>query len=237
MTVTDGTPEPAERLAEIEATHKRLRARTALLGEAGVRAPSTLPGWSRAHVLTHLGDLARAFARQALCALDGRVVEVYDGGRPARDAAIERGAPRSVELQLASLEDGVTQLEQAWALLGPGDWDRPCGYRGATLEATQLCWWREVHLHFTDLDLGYRAEEWSDALARHVVGHLLPRLPADRTTVLYSDGDRWEHGAGAPTTVHGTRQGLAAWISGRPTAREPKAYGAHNSLPELGSWP
>ncbi|WP_406727103.1 maleylpyruvate isomerase family mycothiol-dependent enzyme [Streptomyces sp. GD-15H] len=236
MTTAHGVT--AARSAEIATAHARLRADAAALDDAACRESTELPGWTRGHVLTHLGDLARAFARQARYALDGRTVEVYDGGRPGRAAAIEQGAGLAAELKEA-LEDGLTQLEEAWARLGADDWSLRCAYRDSDLLATQLCWWREVHIHHVDLGTGYRPEEWGDALGEHLVGYLLPRLPADRTTVLLSsDTDRrWEYGAGAPTTVHGGQNTLAAWLTGRSAAQLPKAYGATDSLPDLGPWP
>ncbi|MFE5888956.1 maleylpyruvate isomerase family mycothiol-dependent enzyme [Streptomyces sp. NPDC056468] len=237
MTTAHG--EPSARLAEITATHARLRADAAALDDTAAREATELPGWSRGHVLTHVGDLARAFARQARYALEGRTIEVYDGGRPGRDAGIERGAGRPAAQLREALDDGLTQLEEAWAKLGPDDWALPCAYRDSDLLATQLCWWREVHIHHSDLGTGYRPEQWGDALGEHLVGYLLPRLPDSRTTVLLSADTerRWEFGTGTPTTVHGTQNTLAAWLAGRSAAQLPKAYGAADSLPELGPWP
>ncbi|MFD7164765.1 maleylpyruvate isomerase family mycothiol-dependent enzyme [Streptomyces violascens] len=229
--------ETQRRLDAIAAVHKGLRARVAELDEPAMRAPTALPGWRRAHVVTHLADLAWAFARQARCTREGRVVEVYDGGRPARDTAIELGATRHADALAEALNDGLCELEQAWADLSPEDWTKPCGYRNSALLATQLCWWREVHIHSVDLDIGVSSEGWGEELCRHIIGYLLPRLPGARTTVLLAGDDRWEHGRGAPTTVHGTHTTLAAWLTGRPAARRPRAYGAGDSLPELGPWP
>ncbi|MDR7301226.1 maleylpyruvate isomerase family mycothiol-dependent enzyme [Haloactinomyces albus] len=231
--------EPRKRLEEIAETHRWLRSDASALDDSRMREATGLPGWSRGHVLTHLGDLARAFARQARSALEGRIVAVYDDGRPGRDASIEKGAGRSAGELMADLEDGLTRLEEAWAELGPDDWSLPSAYRDSTLLATQLCWWREVHVHYADLEVGYGADDWSDALGEHLVGYLLPRLPENRTTVLLAgDTDRrWEYGTGTPTTVHGLQNTLAAWLTGRPVSRTPKAYGSTDSLPELGPWP
>ncbi|WP_049564776.1 maleylpyruvate isomerase family mycothiol-dependent enzyme [Streptomyces sp. SBT349] len=227
------------RIGEITDTHARLLADAAAIDDAAAREATGLPGWTRGHVLTHLGDLARAFARQARRAPEGRRVEVYDGGRPGRDAAIERGAPRPAAALREALEDGLTQLERAWAELTEADWSLPCAYRDSDLLATQLCWWREVHIHYADLGIGYRPEDWSDPLGRHVIGHLLPRLPADRTTVLLAadTGRRWEHGTGAPVTVQGTQNALAAWLAGRRATRQPEAREPGTAPPELGPWP
>ncbi|MFI9626413.1 maleylpyruvate isomerase family mycothiol-dependent enzyme [Streptomyces sp. NPDC052042] len=238
-TPATATAELRTRVEEITRTHTRLLEDVADMGDAAAREQTGLPSWSRGHVLTHLGDLARAFARQAHYASEGRRIEVYDGGRPGRDSAIEEGAPRSAAALREALEEGLTGLEQAWADLKETDWSLPCAYRDSDLLATQMCWWREVHIHYADLDIGYRPEDWSDSLGRHVIDFLLPRLPADRTTVLLAadTGRRWEHGTGTTLTVHGTQNSLAAWLAGRRTAQEPGTRAPDTPLPELGPWP
>lgn len=84
----------AARIEEIRSAHARLRADAAGLDDAAAHEPTGLPGWTRGHVLARLGELARAFARQARHAPLGRTVEVYDDGRAGRNAAIEKGAGR-----------------------------------------------------------------------------------------------------------------------------------------------
>ena len=234
-----GGPDGRRRLAEIASAQVRLRADAAALDDAAVREATGLPGWTRGHGLTHLGDLARAFARQARYAAQGRTVEVYDGGRPGRAASIERGAGRSAAELREALADGLTQLAESWAALRPTDWALPCAYRDADLLATQLCWWREVHIHHVDLGTGYHPQEWGDALGEHIVGYRLRRLPATRTTVRRAGdtGRRWQYGEGPPTTVEGSQHALAAWLTGRPAAHGPTAAGTVGPLPDLGPWP
>jgi len=79
------------------------------VGEAEVRAPSRLPGWSRGHVLTHLANFSEAMPRQVTEGLAGRQVDMYDGGPPARNAAIEQGAGRPA----ADLKDHVRRATAA----------------------------------------------------------------------------------------------------------------------------
>lgn len=236
ISMDDGTP---ERLEEIAATHTELRTDAVGLDDAAVREPTDLPGWTRGHVVTHLAELAAALARQARYALDGRVVEVYDGGRPARDVAIERGARRSALELSDALQDSLTDLEQTWAELAPDDWRLRCTFRDGDLLATQLCWWREVHIHYADLGIGYAPQQWSDALGEHLVDFLSPRLPTDRTAVLLATdtGRSWEFGSGASVTIRGPQNSLAAWLAGRSAAQLPEADGPSGQLPELGAWP
>ncbi|WP_438306850.1 maleylpyruvate isomerase family mycothiol-dependent enzyme (plasmid) [Streptomyces sp. HUAS TT11] len=220
-----------ERLKEITAAHVRLRA-AAAMPERQAREPIGLPGWTRAHVLIHLADLSGAFARQARYAVQGRTIEVYDGGRPTRDRRIEELHDRPVEWLRHQLTEGLDALELAWAALGPDDWALPCSYRDSPLFATQLAWWRETELHGVDLAVGSTAEEWSLPLARHVVTFLQPRLPENVRIVSEDTGEQWTSGPGTDTTVTADLRTLAAWISGRPASRLPEG-----ELPQLKSWP
>ncbi|PLW73110.1 hypothetical protein C0036_08975, partial [Streptomyces sp. DJ] len=216
-----------ERLKEIRVAHDRLRAAAAEVTEERAREAVHLPGWTRGHVLIHLADLSRAFARQARYAAEGRTVEVYDGGRPTRDRRIEELHGRPAEWLREQLEEGLTAIEEAWDALGPDGWELPCAYRNSPLFATQLAWWREVELHTVDLGVGHGSEEWSNALSSHVVAFLQPRLP--QGVVLNADdtGEEWSTAAGGqdPVVVRGPLRALAAWISGRPHRVLPVADG------------
>ncbi|MFD3515422.1 maleylpyruvate isomerase N-terminal domain-containing protein [Streptomyces sp. NPDC058657] len=225
-----------ERLKEISAAHDRLRAEAAALTEEGAREAIELPGWTRGHVLIHLADLSKAFARQARYAVEGRTIEVYDGGRPTRDSRIEELHGRPVEWLRGQLDEGLTALDEAWAALGPDGWDLPCAYRNSPLFATQLAWWRESALHDVDLGAGHRSEEWSLALSSHVVSFLLPRLPQGTLLVGEDTGQEWRTDGDGTTVIRGSVRALAAWISGRPHGTLPTTD-AGTALPELNAWP
>jgi maleylpyruvate isomerase len=229
-----------ERLDSIARAHERLRAAVPALDDDQLRMPAKgLPGWTRGYVLAHLATLATAFAQQADYAVQGKIVDMYDGGRPARTAAIACGAALPAPQALRALEDGLTALEESWARLSPADWDHPVSYRDSTLLATQLCWWREIEIHNVDLDVGYRVEDWKTDLSAHVVTHLLPRLPAPDAFRLTAEdtGRSWRHGWGEEVEVLGRQNSLAAWLAGRDSAVPPTVTGHHGELLELGPWP
>ncbi|WP_033208944.1 maleylpyruvate isomerase family mycothiol-dependent enzyme [Streptomyces bikiniensis] len=229
-----------ERLKEIRAAHDRLRAAAAEITEEGAREAVHLPGWTRGHVLIHLADLSRAFARQARYAAEGKSVEVYDGGRPTRDRRIEELHGEPVAWLREQLEEGLTALEEAWDALGPDGWELPCSYRNSPLFATQLAWWRETELHTVDLTVGYGSAEWSTALSSHVVSFLKGRLPQGVALHAEDTGQEWSTAAegATPVVVRGSLRALAAWISGRPHPVLPVADGdPAAALPELTAWP
>jgi maleylpyruvate isomerase len=214
-----------EELLEADA---RLLERASQLTEAEAHEPIALPGWTRAHVLTHLGDLSSAFARQARYAKRGERIEVYDGGRPGRDASIERGAVRPLPDILDGLRAGFTALADAWGDLSDDDWSLPCSYRDLDLDATRLCWWRELEVHWVDLEVGRTAADWSTATSGHLVDWLQVRIPVPAQLTATDTGRTWS--AGAPIT--GEQHALAAWLAGRSTGDD-----LTGTLPELDPWP
>lgn len=219
----------------LAAGQTRLRGLVDGLTEDAARAPSALPGWTRGHVLTHIEGVGLALARQARYALRGKLIEVYDGGRPARDAAIEAGHGRSAPRLTAALNDALDEIEASWSPVGPADWDRPVSYRDATLAAAGFAWWRELEIHTADALLGRGPDDWSPELCTHLIDYLSARVPDGvRLTLVSADGAvEVTHGANSQVSVRGRRSDLAAWLAGRVPPRPLTG----DPLPALGSWP
>ena len=78
-------------------------------------APSRLPGWSRAHVLTHLARNADGHRRMIEGAARGEVLEQYAGGVEGRNAGIDAGAGRPAADVLA---DFATASDSARGRVG-----------------------------------------------------------------------------------------------------------------------
>lgn len=213
----------------------RLRGLLDGLTDDAARAPSALPGWTRGHVLSHVEGVAQALARQARYALRGRTVEVYDGGRPARDAAIEAGHGRSAAELAAAVGDALDEAAASWGAVGAGDWRRPVSYRDGTVLTAGLAWWRELEIHTADAQLGSGPDSWPPQLCVHLVDFLAVRVPYGTELRLTAvDADRsWTLGRGEPVAVGGRLTDLAAWLAGRA----PQQQLTGDPLPELGSWP
>ncbi|GAA2242296.1 maleylpyruvate isomerase family mycothiol-dependent enzyme [Streptomyces indiaensis] len=207
----------AHDLASVRDATERLLTAVGALDNAAVTEPSRLPGWSRGHVLAHLARNADALVN----VLRGR--PMYASGE-ARDADIERDAPRALDVQLADLRESAARFQQAGD--APADWTRTVELRnGVTDSASRVPFrrWVEVELHHVDLGIGYELEDLPtdftereiDFLADRFTGH--PDVPATRVT----DGTRaWSTGRkpgehGPEVTVTGTPADLLGWLAGR----------------------
>jgi maleylpyruvate isomerase len=203
-------------LTDVKTAVTRLNTLLTDLDDATARAASGLPGWSRGHVITHLANFSEAMTRQVEEALQGRVVEMYDGGRPARDAGIEAGAHRPAAELTTHLERATTALVTAWDKVGPDDWTRSILHRNSNLSAGLNATWRELAIHTVDLNLGITPASWSPAFCLHLLDFLRPRTPETIHLVPHpDDGPTWETGTGEPHVLTGTLTDLTAWYAGR----------------------
>jgi maleylpyruvate isomerase len=169
-------------IQEVRSAAARLNGVLAALDEAAVRAPSGLPGWSRGHIMIHLANFSRAMARQVEEALAGRLIDMYDGGRPARDAAIEAGAGQSAEELQRQVREATADLLRAWDEVGLDDWARPVRHREGTLRDTVYTGWRELEVHTVDLALDPTIDDWSHEFCLHLLDFLPPENAGQHPT-------------------------------------------------------
>ncbi|MEI8410201.1 MULTISPECIES: maleylpyruvate isomerase family mycothiol-dependent enzyme [unclassified Kribbella] len=220
-------------LNDVKTAAARLNSVLADLDDDTARADSALPGWSRGHVITHIANFSEAMTRQVEEALQGRLVEVYDGGRPARDAGIEAGAGRSAAELKQHVLEATTALLAAWDKVGPDDWERPVMHRNSNLAAAIDATWRELAVHTVDLALEPTADEWPKEFCLHLLDFLRARAPEGTHLILRAtDGTTWETGTGEEVVLTGTLPALTAWYAGR-TPPTPITGPTPNLLP----WP
>lgn len=224
----------ARDLVSVREATERLLTAAAKLDNASVAEPSRLPGWSRGHVLAHLARNADALVN----VLAGR--PMYVSGT-ARDADIERDAPRPLDVQVTDVRESAARFQEAGA--APADWSRTVELRnGVTDAAARVPFrrWAEVELHHVDLGIGYEMEDLPtefvereiEFLAERFLGH--PDVPPTRLT----DGTRaWSTGreAGSPeVTVTGPAPELLGWLAGRRDGSGLRVEGGQlPSLPPL----
>ncbi|MFJ3992266.1 maleylpyruvate isomerase family mycothiol-dependent enzyme [Streptomyces sp. NPDC090032] len=206
----------ARDLASVREATERLLTAVGTLDNAAVAESSRLPGWTRGHVLAHLARNADALAN----VLAGR--PMYPSAE-ARDADIERDAPRGLREQLDDLRTSATGFERQAA--APGDWARTVELRnGVKDSASRIPFrrWAEVDLHHVDLGIGYELEDLPAEFTEREIAFLAERFaghPDMPSTGLKSDGGQvWRTGGGAgtgPVGVAGPAPELLGWLSGR----------------------
>lgn len=153
-------------------------------GDAGLAAPSALPGWSRLTVACHLRYGARALARLTAAAAEATPAAYYPRGRAAQRPGTlvpaPGEAPTDVVSSLAAVSDA---LDAAWAGLDEAGWAQPLVEPdGATdlgpnpLVELALLRLTEVEVHGSDLDLGPPLAAWSPLFVRLALPARLNRL-------------------------------------------------------------
>lgn len=191
------------------------------LGESELRAPSVLPGWTRAHVLAHVARNADGLRNLLTWANTGVETPMY-AGPEAREADIEAGAVRGLADVLADFVASAGRFEQ-YAAAMPGDaWAREARNRqggpvtGAVVARMRLS---ELTIHLADLGLGHDLDQvltllgpLTDDVVQHAITSRSAHLPALR---LRGGPFEWTMGAAAKETVTGTPGELLAWLSGR----------------------
>ncbi|MEU5686979.1 maleylpyruvate isomerase family mycothiol-dependent enzyme [Streptomyces venezuelae] len=201
-------------LASVRDATDRLLSAAAKLNNDSTAEPSRLPGWSRGHVLAHIARNADALVN----VLAGR--PMYESAQ-ARDADIERDAPRPLDAQLADVrESGARFLAEGER---PADWSRTVELRnGVTDSAARVPFrrWVEVELHHVDLGIGYELEDLPTEFVQREIAFLTARFSGnpDVPPTRITDGTHaWDTGRqGTPeVTVSGSAPDVVGWLAGR----------------------
>lgn len=216
-----------------------LAARLDASGEQAATGDSALPGWSRAHVLTHLARNADALVNLLTWARTGVETPMY-ADMSARSGDIERGARRDAAEVLADHRESAGRLRDAVAGLPAASWGATVrSALGRTIPASEVPWMRtrEVWIHLIDLNLG----DDFDALPDGLVDALLDDASAGvgrkegcpPVVLRPADRDRtWQLGpaAAGAEEVHGSAAALCGWLVGRDTPAT-RAVAAGAALP------
>ena len=212
------------RRREREATQSLL-GDTIMIGDQDWQEASRLPGWTRAHVATHIARNADALRRSVTGLLNHTSTRMYPS-EAEKVADLEAGSLRgALELQI-DLDTSAGELSHAFDQLEDVDPDEVVQLApGQRVSVGQLPLARlnEVVLHHLDLDCGYTAEMVDGDIARWLLewncsligdSDLFPALE------VYSHSG-WHARIGGPgrtTTVRGTDARLLCWLTGRAGA-------------------
>ena len=122
-----------------------------------VRGRSRLPGWTRAHVITHLARNADGNRNIVEGALDGEERAQYPGGVEQRAGEIDAGARRSPYELMEDLRVSQSALVDRWRALTDAQWSCTGVWLSAgrqSIDASVPSRRRELLVHVVDLDLG-----------------------------------------------------------------------------------
>ena len=169
---------------QIDQATQRLIDTARVITEPDLRAPSLLPGWTRAHVLAHLARGADAMRNLLVGVRSGQDRPAYVSAE-ARQADIEHGAGMRADELMADLADSAMALRTIARQLPDEGWQVPVRILdSAPFPADQLLTRRlvEVELHHCDLGAGYGPADWPAAFADLDLAEPMRSQRADRLT-------------------------------------------------------
>lgn len=234
--------EVTDQLAAVDRATERLLRTVGSLDEVSVRQPSLLPGWSRAHVITHLARNADGFGNLLIWARTGIEHAMYASGDD-RDEAIAEGAQHSHRLLFEDLAASCDRFAHAARELPENAWNAEIADAvGDLMPAHHMLRLRllEVWVHLVDLDHDVDfadipprdAEQLLEDVAQQFGGR--PDVPALAVEVDFGDHRRtWElRGTTAPPSrVQGEPGPMLGWLLGRTDATD-----LRGTPPDLPDW-
>ena len=230
-------------LAAIEQANARLMDTVSRLDDLRVHGPSLLPGWTRAHVISHLARNADGCLNLLRWARTGVEHPMYASSTD-RDADISEGAVRGHRLLVEDLAASCDRFHQAARALPVWAWESEVvSGPGKPIPAHEVLRQRllEVWVHLVDLDHGFDfddiprpdVEELLEDVVQQFGGR--PDVPALTVVVDFDGRERsWElrGTTSRPRRVRGYPGAMLGWLLGRRSAD--RLHG--DPVPELPTW-
>ncbi|MEV8509799.1 maleylpyruvate isomerase family mycothiol-dependent enzyme [Actinoplanes sp. NPDC051475] len=242
MTALSMQAHPMELLDVVKASTDRLMATAEELEEEELRQPSLLPGWSRAHVLTHLARGADSRRRLLLSARIDATIEQYPD-EETREREINEGAQRPRSTILADLRTSAELLTEAIAQHPNDRWDELGCWLGARerpvreVVSTRL---QELEIHHADLNAGYGHQAWPHWFVAEELQRTVDEMSdtdevAPVTLHATDTGTGYQVGNNATVVIRGAQADLFAWLIGRSSGHRLLAEPG-GVLPSPPSW-
>ena len=234
---------PTERLEIMREGEVFFLARLDGLSDDELFAPSALPDWSRAHVVSHFSRNAAALINLLDWARTGVATPMYPSVE-ARSEGIEEGARQSAAALRAEAASGSARLLAAAAAMPAEAWDGEIRTAlGRQTTGAEVPWMRirENWVHAVDLEAGATVDEFPpqvvvdllDEVTAFVTGRdgcpaVDPRCHRHRTALAHrARGRRRDahgHANGSPRVAHRpSSRGAAPVVDGR-RARRPAGF-------------
>jgi maleylpyruvate isomerase len=186
--------------------------RLAELSDDDLEAGSLLDGWTRKHLVAHVGYNAAALCRLMDWAATGVETPMYPSA-DHRDREIKEGATLSAAALRNLFDHTVARLDEKWRHLPETRWAAPVRTaQGRTVPASETVWMRtrEVWIHAVDLDNGAHFGDFPDVVLESLLADII---------------EAWR------------RKGLGADLVLEVTGAEPVAVGDGGGLPVRGPLP
>jgi maleylpyruvate isomerase len=217
------TIDPLVLMTDVEEATQRLLRTAESLDDRSLAAPSLLPGWTRAHVLTHLARQADAMTNLLSWARTGVETPAYPSAQ-AREDGIAAGAGRPLAEHVADLHATHERMADAAAAMTGEAWTFSIPGRHQLAAALPWVRLREIEVHHVDLAARYTPTDWSDAFAlrllREVVADAARDAPAMVLRPYGTDHPLTIGDAENAPVVGGPTRALAAWLAGRGDGSE-----------------
>lgn len=212
------TNRAAANLALLDRETARLLQTVADLDPAELARDTLCPGWSVAHVLTHLSRNADALLNLVRWAGDGRERQAYPSD-VVRDAAIAEGARRTAADIAEDVRASAQRFRQeAEALTGEAGEATVRSRTGTPVTGAQVIAMRllEVVFHHVDLRAGFTFDDadpaWVMRTLTRGARQWSSHEPDTHLTLVPRDGALLTVGQGGPE-VHGSPGQLLLWLA------------------------
>ena len=225
----------------------RLLQLTDALSDDDFAAPSSLTGWTRAHVVAHAALNAQALGRLVHWAATGIETPMYRD-MAQRESDIEAASLLPAQDLRDRLHDESARFAADLSALTPEGWSATVRTRqGRAIPAMEIPWMRvrEVWLHAVDLDAGMGCDDIPPELAAALMAEVAVWLGSAEgcPAVVLQPTDGADPvlmgGADLPIAVSGSRAELLGWLTGRSDGANLVAAaesGRQISLPALPAW-
>lgn len=199
-----------------------LRGLMSRMGDDAFAAPSVLPGWSRAHVLTHVARSADSMINMLDWARTGVETPGYASDE-SRLADIEAGAARPPAEIRADVDESSDRLAAAARAMPDEAWAATVRTRQGDEVPAEIIPWaraRETWIHAVDLDVGASFTDLPTPMLAELIGDVARAVGAAEgcppLRLVAADLERvWTLGDGSGPQVSGPADVLAGWLLGR----------------------
>lgn len=212
------------------------------MGDDAFAAPSALPGWSRAHLLSHIARNADGMINLLTWARTGVETPAY-ASTEQRNADIDAGALRAPAVIRDDVVDSSDRLAQAARAMPQEAWSATVrNVQGREIPATDITWIRarEMWVHSVDLDVGASFTDFPPPMVVELLTDVAAAMgvkdDCPGLRLVAADGGTWTVGDQADAvTVTGAAPKLAAWLLGRSRGKSLRREGG-GKLPALPRW-